>query len=70
MPIATPEVYNQMLDTAKKGGFAFPAILTKLSESISWMTYPVMLGGGMVIAILMGLVIFFNSTVNLPQRAE
>lgn len=51
-------------------GFAFPAILTKLSESISWMTYPVMLGGGMVIAILMGLVILFNSTVNLPQRAE
>lgn len=51
-------------------GFAFPAILTKLSESISWMTYPVMLGGGMVIAILMGLVIFLNSKVGLPQPGE
>ena len=26
MPIATPEVYAQMLDTAKQQGFAFPAI--------------------------------------------
>ena len=26
MPIATPEVYNQMLDSAKKGGYAFPAL--------------------------------------------
>lgn len=49
-------------------GFAFPAILTKLSSSISWMTYPVMLGGGMVIAVAMSLVIFLNSTVGLPQK--
>lgn len=49
-------------------GFAFPAILTKLSNSFSWMTYPVMLGGGMVIAVLMGLVILFNSAVGLPQE--
>ena len=34
------------------------------------MTYPVMLGGGMVIAILMGLVIFLNSKVGLPQPGE
>ena len=26
MPIATPEIYAQMLDTAKQRGFAFPAI--------------------------------------------
>lgn len=26
MPIATPEVYNEMLDRAKKEQFAFPAI--------------------------------------------
>ena len=26
MPIATPEIYAQMLDTAKKNAFAFPAI--------------------------------------------
>ncbi len=32
MPISTPEVYNQMLDTAKKGGFAFPAINCTSSE--------------------------------------
>lgn len=48
-------------------GFAFPAILTKLSESIEWMTYPVMLGGGMVIAVLMTGVIAVNSRRNLPQ---
>ena len=49
-------------------GFAFPAILTELSNQISWMTYPIMLGGGMVIAILMSVVIFINSRVNLPQN--
>ena len=26
MPIATPEIYAQMLDTAKQRGFAYPAI--------------------------------------------
>ena len=26
MPIATPEVYAQMFDAAKQGGYAFPAI--------------------------------------------
>ena len=35
MPIATPEVYNQMLDTAKKEGFAFPAINCTSSETIN-----------------------------------
>ena len=35
MPIATPEVYNQMLDAAKKGGFAFPAINCTSSETIN-----------------------------------
>ncbi|ALA66568.1 MFS transporter [Corynebacterium lactis] len=51
-------------------GFAFPAILTELSHSISWMTYPVMLGGGMVIALAMSAVIYLNSRVNLPQKTE
>ncbi|MDK8306989.1 class II fructose-bisphosphate aldolase [Corynebacterium imitans] len=35
MPIATPEVYNQMLDSAKKGGYAFPAINCTSSETIN-----------------------------------
>ena len=35
MPIATPEVYAQMLDTAKKGGYAFPAINCTSSETIN-----------------------------------
>lgn len=48
-------------------GFAFPAILTKLSESIEWMTYPVMLGTGMVIAVGMAAVIALNSRRGLPQ---
>jgi len=26
MPIASPEIYNEMLDRAKAGGFAYPAI--------------------------------------------
>ena len=35
MPIATPEVYNQMLDSSKKGGYAFPAINCTSSETIN-----------------------------------
>ena len=35
MPIATPEVYAQMFDTAKQGGFAFPAINCTSSETIN-----------------------------------
>lgn len=35
MPIATPEIYNAMLDTAKKDGFAFPAINCTSSETIN-----------------------------------
>ena len=33
MPIATPEVYNEMLDRAKEGAFAFPAINCTSSET-------------------------------------
>ena len=35
MPIATPEVYAQMLDRAKDEGFAYPAINCTSSESIN-----------------------------------
>jgi fructose-bisphosphate aldolase class II len=35
MPIATPEVYNEMLDRAKEGRFAFPAINCTSSESVN-----------------------------------
>ncbi|HEY2207428.1 MAG TPA: class II fructose-bisphosphate aldolase [Pseudonocardia sp.] len=35
MPIATPEVYNQMLDAAKEGGYAFPAINVTSSETLN-----------------------------------
>src|SRR5699024_7835333 len=35
MPIATPEIYNAMLDTAKKDGFAFHAINCTSSETIN-----------------------------------
>ena len=35
MPIATPEVYNQMLDAAKAGGFAYPAINVTSSETLN-----------------------------------
>ena len=34
MPIATPEVYGQMLDRAKAGAFAYPAINCTSSQSI------------------------------------
>src|ERR1700754_516171 len=35
MPIATPEVYAQMLDTAKQQGFAFPAINVTSTQSLN-----------------------------------
>ena len=35
MPIATPEVYAQMLDTAKTNGFAFPAINVSSSQTLN-----------------------------------
>ncbi|AWB82694.1 class II fructose-bisphosphate aldolase [Corynebacterium yudongzhengii] len=35
MPIATPEVYNEMLDRAKKNNFAYPAINCTSSETIN-----------------------------------
>ena len=35
MPIATPEIYNEMLDRAKSGGFAYPAINVTGSESLN-----------------------------------
>jgi len=35
MPIATPEVYAQMLDAAKAGAFAYPAINVSSSQSLN-----------------------------------
>ncbi len=35
MPIATPEVYADMLDRAKSGGFAYPAINCTSSETVN-----------------------------------
>ncbi len=35
MPIATPEVYAQMLDAAKKGAFAYPAINVSSSQTLN-----------------------------------
>ena len=35
MPIATPEVYADMLDRAKAGGFAYPAINVTSSETVN-----------------------------------
>jgi fructose-bisphosphate aldolase, class II len=35
MPIATPETYAQMLDTAKERGFAFPAINVTSSQTLN-----------------------------------
>ena len=35
MPIATPDVYAQMLDTAKQRGFAFPAINCTSSQTLN-----------------------------------
>ena len=35
MPIATPETYRAMLDAAKAGGYAFPAINVTSSESLN-----------------------------------
>jgi fructose-bisphosphate aldolase class II len=35
MPIATPEVYAQMLDAAKEGGYAYPAINVTSSQTLN-----------------------------------
>jgi fructose-bisphosphate aldolase, class II len=35
MPIATPEIYAQMLDRAKEGGFAFPSINVTSSQTLN-----------------------------------
>ena len=35
MPIATPEVYEEMLDKAKKGSFAYPAINVSSSQTLN-----------------------------------
>ena len=35
MPIATPEIYNQMLDSAKSGEYAYPAINCTSSETVN-----------------------------------
>jgi fructose-bisphosphate aldolase, class II len=35
MPIATPEVYNEMLDRAKAGAFAYPAINVTSSQTLN-----------------------------------
>jgi fructose-bisphosphate aldolase class II len=35
MPIATPEIYTQMLDNAKKGEYAFPAINVTSTETLN-----------------------------------
>jgi fructose-bisphosphate aldolase, class II len=35
VPIATPEIYNQMLDSAKDGEYAFPAINCSSSETLN-----------------------------------
>ncbi|WP_106396471.1 class II fructose-bisphosphate aldolase [Actinocorallia populi] len=35
MPIATPEVYAEMLDRAKQGGFAYPAINVTSSQTLN-----------------------------------
>ncbi|MDT4972008.1 MAG: fructose-bisphosphate aldolase, class, partial [Pseudonocardiales bacterium] len=35
MPIATPEAYADMLDRAKEGGFAYPAINVTSSETVN-----------------------------------
>ena len=35
MPIATPEIYVEMLDRAKKGAFAYPAINVSSSQTIT-----------------------------------
>src|SRR5919109_2257053 len=35
MPIATPEVYAEMLDRAKRDGFAYPAINVTSSQTLN-----------------------------------
>ncbi len=51
-------------------GFAFPAILTKFHQTFPWLTYPVMLAIGMVIAAITMVIVAINSKKDLPQQVE
>ncbi len=35
MPIATPEIYAAMLDAAKAGGYAYPAVNVTSSQTLN-----------------------------------
>lgn len=35
MPIATPEIYAEMIDRAKAGGFAYPAVNVTSSQTLN-----------------------------------
>ena len=35
MPVATPEIYAQMLDQAKQQGFAYPAINVTSTQTLN-----------------------------------
>src|SRR6476646_3124019 len=35
MPIATPEIYSEMIDRAKAGGYAFPAVNVTSSQTLN-----------------------------------
>ena len=35
MPIATPEIYSEMIDRAKAGGFAYPAVNVTSSQTLN-----------------------------------
>ncbi|WP_255549334.1 MFS transporter [Corynebacterium sp. TAE3-ERU12] len=48
-------------------GFAFPAMLTELAKHWEWMTYPVMLTFGMVVAVGMLVIVSKYSRAYLPQ---
>ena len=56
MPIATPEPYAEMLNTAKAKGFAFPALNVSSSQPLNAVL--LIIGGCILQAALIGTTIY------------
>ena len=70
MPIATPEVYAEMLDRAKNGSFAYPAINITSSQTVTAATK----NDGIVLLLGLratpGTLPVFMMTDRIAQQAE
>ena len=57
MPIATPEIYAQMLDRAKQQGFAYPAINVTSTQTLPLLVYGEFQAGSLETSIAAGAIL-------------